>query len=133
MNKFIIVFFSMLITVLFAKYLTSDKNQEDVILNFDNEKIKCKCDIGNSSDKVKENFTNYTNNIIIEKPPLNENIITSIGFLDEPKRNNITAQAYYQTHFKYPLEPIDVNNYDVYPINEYKYLNIGNDTDKLII
>jgi hypothetical protein len=135
MDEFIIVFFSMLIILLFTNHITyhDSKLEEDVILDFNNEKIKCKCDLKANSKDIKENFTNYKKNLKIEKPIINENIIISkIDDIKETKYRNITAQAYYQKKFKYPLEPIVINKYDVYPVNQYKYLNIGNDTDKLI-
>lgn len=131
MDKFIIVFFTMLTTLLLAKYLTNDNN-EDVIIDFDNKKIKCKCNIDNKTKEMKENFTNYTKNLKIDDPSPEENTLeTSINY---KKQNeiNITAQTYYQNNFKYPLEPLKINKYEVYPSNQYKYLDIGNDINKLI-
>lgn len=134
MNRSIIVFFSMLITILFVKYLTDNdgKLEEDVVLDFKNEKIKCKCDLKGNSKDVKENFTNYTKNLKIERVPINDNIITSAGNLKKPKHNNITAQTYYQKYFKYPLKPMVDTVSNIAPVNQIKYLNIGNDTNKLI-
>ena len=134
MDKFIIVFLSMLVTLTLATYLTSDKttNESDIVLNFKDEKIKCKCNIDDIPERIKEDFTNYTKDLIIDKPPINENIITSIGNLNKPKHTNITAKDFYEKHFTYPLEPIVINKYEVFPVNEYKYLNIGQDTDKIM-
>ena len=69
--------------------------------------------------------------IVVQKPPINENIITSIENLDEPKHTNITAENYYTSKFKYPIEPLQNNSYIVFPSNSYEYMNIGNDTDKI--
>lgn len=140
MYRFITVFMSMLITLLFTKLLLESKESntkddtKDVILNFDNEKIKCKCDINNSNKEVKEKFTNYTKEaeININPPDIDDNLITSIDDLDMPKHNNITAESYYKNNFRYPIEPLDESSNEINSFNEYKYLNIGKDTDKVI-
>ncbi len=134
MDKFIIVFLSMIITLSLATYLTNDKstNESDIVLKFKDEKIKCKCNIDDIPEQIKEDFTNYTKDLVIDKSPVNENIIITEKNLNKPKNVNMTAENYYEKHFTYPLEPIVINKYEVFPVNEYKYLNIGKDTDKLI-
>lgn len=131
MNQFIIVFLSMLVILTVTKLLITEEatNNQDITLNFDSNKIKCKCNIDNP--EVKENFSNFNNDFVVEKPPINENIITSIENLDEPKHTNITAENYYVSKFRYPIEPLQNNSYIVFPSNSYEYMNIGNDTDKI--
>lgn len=128
MNHFIIVFLSMIITLILTQQLIKDtQNSKDVILNFEDNKIKCKCDIKDSNPQIKENFSNYDKEIIIEKPKINENLITSINNLEKSKISNITAENYYESKYIYPLKPIEISSYEVFPFNEYKYINLGDD------
>jgi hypothetical protein len=131
MNQFIIVFLSMLTILILTKYLIKEdtNNNQDVTLNFDSNKIKCKCNI--DDPVVKENFSNFDNDFVVKKPPINENIITSIQNIDEPKHTNISAESYYTNKFNYPIVPLQNNSYIVFPSNSYEYMNIGNDTDKI--
>lgn len=132
MNHFIIVFLSMIITLILTNQLIKDtQNSKDVILNFDDNKIKCKCDIKDSKPEIKENFSNYDKEIIIEKPKVNENIITSIDNLEESKITNITAENYYKNNYFYPIKPLEISSYEVFPFNEYKYINLGDDISNL--
>lgn len=128
MNHFIIVFLSMIITLILTKQLIKEtQNSKDIILNFDDNKIKCKCDIKDSSPQIKENFSNYDKEIIIEKPEINENVITSIDNLEKSKISNITAENYYLSKYTYPIKPLEISSYEVFPFNEYKYINLGDD------
>ena len=58
MDKFIIVFLSMLVTLTLATYLTSDKttNESDIVLNFKDEKIKCNCNIERKNGKKLDKY-----------------------------------------------------------------------------
>ena len=140
MYRFITVFMSMLITLLFTKLLLESKENnnkddiEDVILNFDNEKIKCKCDMNSNTPKIKEKFTNYTQDaeLDIKQPEIKDNLVTSIDNLKTPNHTNITAENYYENNFRYPIKPIVSNGNLISSFNEYKYLNIGKDTNKVI-
>ena len=134
MKQFIIVLLSMVIILTFTKFLineTEKNNSQDITLNFDNNKIKCKCNLNKSNEILKENFSNFKKEFVPIKPEKNENIITSIENLNKPKHSNITAELYYKNKFIYPIEPLKINSFEVYPSNQYEYINIGNDTDKL--
>jgi len=137
MYRFITVFTFLLMIILFTKLLmkSEEYKNEDVILDFDNKKIKCKCNLEKNSKEVKEKFTNYTkeSKVNITKPVINNNIVTSIGDLDIANRNNITAESYFVNKFLYPIQPLAIDNsYKIKSNNEYKYLNIGNDLIKVI-
>lgn len=110
MDKFIIVFLSMIITLILAKYLTY-YDHKDIILNFENKQIKCKCNLNDVKPDIKEKFSKYSKNIVINKPPVNKNIITSIGNLNNSKHINITAEKFYEKYFTYPLKPFVINKY----------------------
>lgn len=137
MNEFIIVFLSMLSILILTKYLLNEENNsnQEINLNFD-KKIKCKCnnkpDISKYNNKpdIKENFVNYNKNIIDEQLLQNEDITKPIK--EESKYTNLTAEKYFINNFVYPIKPLKVNNYVAFPSNAFKYMNIGNDTDKLI-
>ena len=138
MSKFIIVFLTMVVTLVLTNMILVKDNiqtnsKTDVIFNFDSKKMKCNCDLSNVDNELKENFANLTNKKFVpKKPDKNENIITSIDNIKLPKHYNITAEKYYRDRFTYPIEPIEVTSYEVYPFNQYKYLDIGSDTDKVI-
>ena len=131
MNQFIIVFLSMLVILIITKSIIKNEtnNNHDITLDFDSNKIKCKCNLDDTA--VKEKFTNFNNDFVVEKPPKNENIITSLENIDEPKHTNKTAETYYTSRFIYPITPLQISSYIVLPSNSYEYLNIGNDTDKI--
>ena len=127
MNQFIIVLLSMLVILILTKFLLKKDINDDrnITLNFDSNKINCKCNL--DDPVVKESFTNYNNDLIVEKPSKNENIITSLENIDEPKHTNKTAETYYTSRFNYPIVPLQVNSYISLPSNFYEYINIGND------
>lgn len=132
MNQFIIVLLSMLVILTLTKFLINEEvneNNQDVTLDFDSNKIKCKCNI--EDPKIKENFANFNNEFVAEKPKINENIITSIENLKGSKHTNITAETFFENKFKYPISPLVNNNYVVYPSNAYEYMNLGKDSDKI--
>lgn len=131
MNQFIIVFSTMITILLLTKFLLIEErnNNQDVTLNFDSNKIKCKCNIDNPI--VKENFSNYNKDFVVEKPAVNENIITSLENIDEPKHTNISAENFFKSKFNYPIEPLPINSYVIFPSNSYEYMGIGKDSDKI--
>jgi hypothetical protein len=131
MDKFIITFITLLLTLLLAKYLTND-DKDRVKINFQDKGIKCKCDLQDKKQTNTENFTNYTKDLEIEPPKIIENSIETSFNKSKQKEVNITAQKYYQKYYEYPLEPLNINKYEVYPSNQYKYLNIGSDKNKLL-
>lgn len=138
MNKFIIVLVAMIITLLFTRILLHEtpniniSGNDDIILNFNEEKIKCKCNLDDKSNDIKENFANIDKEFIVEKPEKSENLITSIVDIDEAKRVNINAEKYFIDRFSYPIEPLQIVNKDVFASNQYRYMNIGSDIDKVI-
>ena len=131
MNQFIIVFLTMLVILIITKSLLKNEinNNPDITLDFDSNKIKCKCNLQDSS--VKETFTNFNKDFVVEKPPKNENIITSLENVNQPKHTNRTAETYFTSRFVYPITPLQTRNYIVLPSNSYEYLNIGNDIDEI--
>ena len=138
MNKFIIVRVAMIITLLFTRILLHENpninisGNDDIILNFNEEKIKCKCNLDDKSSDIKENFANIDKEFIFEKPEKSENLITSIIDTAEAKRVNISAEKYFSDRFSYPIEPLQIVNNDVFASNQYRYMNIGSDIDKVI-
>ena len=131
MNHFIVVLLSMIIILTFTKYLiteTPNTENQDITLNFDSNKIKCKCNLDNVEDSVRENFANFEKEFTPRQPIENENLIVSVANLEEPKHTNVTAEKFFSDKFSYPIVPLKINNYEVYPHNQYEYM-ISNDNN----
>ena len=66
-----------------------------------------------------------------ELPQLVNIIKGEMAFIG-PRPESVDIVNSHEKYFTYPLEPLVLNKYKVSPVNEYKYLNIGNNIDKLL-